>query len=159
MSNEIDYPSLIDTAMRNVVKAALAQAQQSGLPGNHHFYISFRTVYPGLQISDTLLARYPEEMTIVLQHQYWDLKVMEGAFTVTLSFNNIPEKLVIPYDAITAFADPSVKFGLQFHVEPIVKDTPAAANSDTESTTTTTTGESTSGSAAKVITLDSFRKK
>lgn len=91
-------------------------------------------------------------MTIVLQHQYWDLKIAGDHFSVMLSFNNIPEKLVIPYDSITAFADPSVKFGLQFHVEPAA---PAAANNDT-----TTTGDAgSSGGISKVITLDSFRKK
>lgn len=111
----IDFPGLIDHAMRDVVCKALQAVQEGGLPGEHHFFISFRTDFPGVTISDALLERHPQEMTIVLQHQFWDLKVDEDKFAITLSFNNIPEKLVVPWQAMTAFADPSVKFGLQFH--------------------------------------------
>lgn len=111
----IDYPGLIDAAMRNVVREALAHVKQFGLPGEHHFFISFQTNYPGVAISPQLKARYPEEITIVVQHQFWDLTIEKDRFSIMLSFNNIPEKLVVPFDALTAFADPSIKFGLQFH--------------------------------------------
>ena len=118
----IDYPALIDNAMRGVVRQALEHGHAEGLPGDHHFFISFQTAYPGVDISDTLKTRYPEEMTIVLQHQFWDLTVEQDKFSVMLSFNNTPEKLVIPFDALTAFADPSIKFGLQFHGKEYEED-------------------------------------
>lgn len=111
----IDYPAMIDGAMRGVVRTALEQAASEGLPGEHHFFISFQTRYPGVNISPMLRERYPEEMTIVVQHQFWDLDVTDEGFSISLSFNNVPETLVIPFDAMTAFADPSIKFGLQFH--------------------------------------------
>ncbi len=115
MTDTIDYPGLIDSAMRNVVKEALIHVDKFGLPGEHHFFISFQTNFPGVSISPQLKARYPEEITIVVQHQFWDLKITDKQFSLMLSFNNIPEKLVVPFDALTAFADPSIKFGLQFH--------------------------------------------
>ena len=111
----IDYPGMIDTAMRGVVREALIHVDKFGLPNEHHFFISFQTNYPGVSISPQLKSRYPEEITIVVQHQFWDLKITEKQFSIMLSFNNIPEKLVVPFDALTAFADPSIKFGLQFH--------------------------------------------
>ena len=113
----IDYPTMIDDAMRGVVRQALKQVEREGeLPGEHHFFITFDTNYEGVSISSTLKSKYPHEMTIVLQHQFWDLKVEEDKFSVTLSFNKRPEQLVIPFAAMTAFADPSIKFGLQFHL-------------------------------------------
>ncbi|MFM9889285.1 MAG: SspB family protein [Rickettsiales bacterium] len=116
MSQEtIDYPGMIDSAMRGVVRQALVHIDKFGLPGEHHFFISFQTNFPGVSISPQLKARYPEEITIVVQHQFWDLKITDTQFSIMLSFNNIPEKLVVPFDALTAFADPSIKFGLQFH--------------------------------------------
>jgi uncharacterized protein len=115
MTDTIDYPGLIDSAMRNVVREALIHVDKFGLPGEHHFFISFQTNFPGVSISPQLKARYPEEITIVVQHQFWDLKITDKQFSLMLSFNNIPEKLVVPFDALTAFADPSIKFGLQFH--------------------------------------------
>lgn len=111
----IDYPGMIDSAMRSVVREALIHVDKFGLPGEHHFFISFQTNYPGVSISPQLKSRYPEEITIVVQHQFWDLKITDTQFSIMLSFNNIPEKLVVPFDALTAFADPSIKFGLQFH--------------------------------------------
>lgn len=111
----IDYPGMIDSAMRHVVRDALIHVDKFGLPGDHHFFISFQTNYPGVTISPQLKSRYPEEITIVIQHQFWDLKITDKQFAIMLSFNNIPEKLVVPFDALTAFADPSIKFGLQFH--------------------------------------------
>ena len=113
----IDYPTMIDDAMRGVVRMALRQVQAEGeLPGGHHFFITFDTNYSGVKISKTLHEKYPQEMTIVLQHQFWDLEVDEEKFAVTLSFNKRPETLVVPFAAMSAFADPSIKFGLQFHL-------------------------------------------
>jgi len=108
------YDKMVETALRGVVREALARAAASGLPGGHHFYITFRTRYPGAKLSDTLLQQYPEEMTIVLEHQFWDLDVEEDHFAVTLSFQGRTERLSVPWEAVTAFTDPSVKFGLQF---------------------------------------------
>ncbi len=119
MDNEIliDYPTMIDEAMRGVVKQALRQVEAEGeLPGEHHFFITFDTNFAGVEISSVLKKKYPNEMTIVLQHQFWDLIVTEKLFSITLSFNKRPEKLVVPFAAMTAFADPSIKFGLQFHL-------------------------------------------
>ncbi len=100
--------------MRGVVRDALARTVANGLPGAHHFYITFKTQAPGVELAASLAQKYPDEMTIVLEHQFWDLEVREDDFEVTLSFNNRPERIVIPFAAIAAFADPSVKFGLQF---------------------------------------------
>ena len=110
----IDYSALIDEAMHLIVKKSLQFFAASNYNSDHHFFISFITNYPGVSISDWLREHHPNEMTIVLQHSYSDLKVNDDNFSVTLSFNRKPEKLVIPFTALTAFADPSVKFGLQF---------------------------------------------
>jgi hypothetical protein len=110
----INYENLAKEALRSVVKSVLQSVTKDGLPGDHHFYISFHTTAPGVKISNRISAQYPKEMTIVLQHQFWDLKVEEDHFEVRLSFANIPELLVIPYSAIKVFFDPSVPYGLQF---------------------------------------------
>lgn len=110
----IDYGQLIDDAMHVIVKKALERVVKDGLPGKHHFFISFLTTYPGVSISDALKKKYPEEMTIVLQHQFEGLDVTDIGFSVTLSFDNVKERITIPFDSLAAFADPSVKFGLQF---------------------------------------------
>ena len=171
----IDYPGMIDSAMRHVVREALIHVDKFGLPGEHHFFISFQTNYPGVSISPQLKARYPEEITIVVQHQFWDLKITDKYFSIMLSFNNIPEKLVVPFDALTAFADPSIKFGLQFHGKKPV----SSANGNEEAVACPVTGKngtekppmaafeeeppSDEGSAAandeKVISLEAFRKR
>lgn len=173
MNDTIDYPGLIDSAMRNVVREALIHVDKFGLPGDHHFFISFQTNYPGVSISPQLKARYPEEITIVVQHQYWDLKITDKQFSIMLSFNNIPEKLVVPFDALTAFADPSIKFGLQFHGKR------PAANTDGDETVacphTGRTGnekppmaafeeeapteETTPANDEKVVSMEAFRKR
>ncbi|HYC14552.1 MAG TPA: ClpXP protease specificity-enhancing factor SspB, partial [Stellaceae bacterium] len=119
------YDRMVEMALRGVVREALAVAQSQGLPGAHHFYITFRTKTPGVDIPGYLSERYPEEMTIVLEHQFWDLEVSEGGFSVTLSFNNKSERLTIPFGAITAFADPSVKFGLQLQTTDESAQSPA----------------------------------
>ena len=108
------YDLMVEEALRSVVKSALTQAADRGLPGEHHFYITFKTEHPGVAIPDRLRERYPDEMTIVLQHQFWDLDVAPEGFSVSLSFDGKTDTLSIPFDAVVAFADPSVKFGLQF---------------------------------------------
>ena len=107
------YDAMVEQALRGVVRRALSYAAERGLPGDHHFYVSFRTNDPGVDIPGQLRSRYPNEMTIVLQHQFWGLDVGEEAFGVTLSFSDVPERLTIPFSAVSAFADPSVRFGLQ----------------------------------------------
>jgi len=111
------YDQMVETALRGVLKQALTVVLAQGLPGDHHFYITFRTRFPGTQIPKFMLARHPDEMTIVLQHQFWDLRVNDDSFEVTLSFNQVPEHCIVPFAAVTAFADPSAKFGLQFQIE------------------------------------------
>lgn len=115
MSSEfINYGVLVDEAMHLIVKKSLQVLSGNSLQGDHHFYISFLTSYPGVTLSEKLKSKYPQEMTIVLQYQFENLHVYEDSFEVTLSFDNIKERIVIPYKSLTAFADPSVKFGLQF---------------------------------------------
>jgi hypothetical protein len=112
----IRYDILAQDALRGVLRKVLSEVAKTGLPGDHHFYIAFATQAPGVRISSRLLAQYPEEVTIVLQHQYWDLTVNEQAFEVGLSFNKVPERLLVPFTAIKAFTDPSVQFELRFDV-------------------------------------------
>ena len=111
---QLRYDRMVEAALRGVVRDALRQVADRGLPGNHHFYLTFRTAFPGIDIPEYLSSQYPNEMTIVLQYQYYGLEVLDDHFEVTLSFNNQHERLVIPYAAITTFADPSVNFALQF---------------------------------------------
>jgi uncharacterized protein len=172
----IDYPGMIDSAMRHVVRDALIHVDKFGLPGDHHFFISFQTNYPGVSISPQLKSRYPEEITIVVQHQFWDLKITDKLFAIMLSFNNIPEKLVVPFDALTAFADPSIKFGLQFHGKPLAGVGGLTKEDPVSCPATGRTGqekppmaafeedaptEEKSGAAndEKVISLEAFRKR
>ena len=110
----LDYARLVREALRDVPRQALRVAASEGLSGEHHFYVTFRTSHPGVAMSPGLRARYPEEMTIVLQHQYRDLAVGEDAFSVTLRFGGAPERLHVPFAALVAFADPSAQFGLRF---------------------------------------------
>jgi hypothetical protein len=127
MADQIRYDLLTQQALRGVVRSVLAEAAKKGLPGDHHFFITFDTHADGVRMSDRLRAQYPEEMTVILQHQFWDLNVSEQAFDVGLSFSGITERLSIPFDAITAFVDPSVQFGLQFEevVEGQLQQAPA----------------------------------
>ncbi len=110
----IDYEALAQDAMRGVVRSVVARAAKSGLPGDHHFYISFDTQAAGVSLSKRLKDKYPEEMTIVLQHRFWDLAVSDDRFEVKLTFDGIPERIVVPFNAIKVFFDPSVRYGLQF---------------------------------------------
>ncbi len=112
--HDIDYEALAQDAMRGVVRAVLHQIAKGGLPGEHHFYIAFFTQHPGVIISKRIREKYPEEMTIVLQHRFWDLAVQEDRFEVKLTFDAIPERLVVPFQAVKVFFDPSVPYGLQF---------------------------------------------
>ena len=151
----IRYDTLIEKALRDVVRQAMGRVVQTGLPGDHHFYISFLTEAPGVEIPGYLHEKYPEEMTIVLQHQFFGLTVTDSGFSVMLSFNNVKERLSIPYAAITTFADPSVNFALQFQIVGSEKEMEVAAETD---------GEKPPDSASppkkgEVISLDKFRKK
>ncbi len=182
---ELRYDRMVEDALRSVVSRALDHAAKRGLSGDHHFYITFLTDHPGVAMPDHLRGHYPSEMTIVLQHQFWGLEVGPEAFGVTLSFANQPERLTVPYAAVTAFADPSVRFGLQFDVgtgapkpgkdDQVVRaDLPppdvAAANvrprgQGPDAGTETASGQSPpdsdsepGGVSDKVVTLDAFRK-
>lgn len=111
------YDLMVQEALKGVVRKILTEAGRDGLPGDHHFYVTFRTTAPGVRVSTRLREKHPEEMTIVLQHQFWDLSVSEHAFEVGLSFGGVPERLLVPFDAITTFFDPSVQFGLKFETQ------------------------------------------
>lgn len=150
----IDYGELIDEAMHLVVRRALERVARAGLPGDHHFFITFATRHPGVMIGEELRKRYPEEMTIVIQHQYWDLEIEEDRFSLVLSFDNVKQNLTIPFDALVSFADPSVKFGLQFNMLPI------SANEDGLLPAQRPGGiKATMSDGSNVVSLDSFRKK
>ena len=110
----IGYDALVESGLRSVVRAALRHVAREGWPGTHHAYITFKTGAPGVEVPDTLRGRYPDELTIVLQNQFWDLEVGDESFAVTLSFNKVGQRVVVPYTALTSYADPTVKFGLQF---------------------------------------------
>lgn len=152
----INYEELVQTAIRKVMRDVLTDVAKNGLPGKHHFYIDFITNYPGVQIPDFLREDYPEDMTIVLQHEYWDLEIHDKFFSVTLSFDNADERIIVPFDAVIKFVDPSVNFGLEFTpsldsyeeldlsilLEPEKKEIKPLAEGETN-----------------VVTLDAFRKK
>jgi len=171
----IDYGKLIDDAMHVIVRKALQRVSKDGLPGKHHFFISFLTNYPGVVLSDELRAKYPEEMTIVLQHQFEDLKVTDKRFDVVLSFDNVKENIGAPFDALLAFADPSVKFGLQFRQVEEVYDGELSEleemtdiiekefSEDLENEKKSVKAKSKDGKSKKkttnVVDIDAFRKK
>ncbi|MGX5734524.1 SspB family protein [Bosea thiooxidans] len=111
------YDLMVQEALKGVVRKILAEAARDGLPGEHHFYVTFRTGAPGVRLSQRLREKHPDEMTIVLQHQFWDLSVSDHAFEVGLSFSGVPERLLVPFDAVTTFFDPSVQFGLKFETQ------------------------------------------
>jgi hypothetical protein len=160
----MDYEGLAQEALRGVVRGALRRGlDPQGLPGAHHFYITFKTHAPGVSAPADLLTRYPDEMTIVLQHQYWDLQVEEAQFAITLKFGGQPKRLVVPYPAVTRFYDPSVQFLLQFeaaevHSAPVVSLEPASTPSlrDANAEPPPTHDES---AGPKIVSLDQFRKK
>ncbi len=157
--NTLRYDKMVEYALRGVVKQAVEEVMEDGLLGDHHFYITFLTDHPGVKIPDYLRDRYPGEMTIVLQFQFYDLDVNDERMQVTLSFNNVPEKLEIPLAAITIFADPSVNFALQF--QPLGDDLETDLDPD-DDPNGGGSDESDSGDESKkgeVISLDNFRKK
>lgn len=157
MMNEINYSLIIDDALHYAVKKVLKMTQENGLIGNHHFFISFITSYPGVQLSDRIKNKYPDEITIVIQHQYEDLKVEEDKFSISLSFNNIKENVVVPFSALTAFADPSVKFGLQFrHADDLFKAAKEQSKKIKEEIVVEKVTDQ--GSASNVISLKSFKR-
>jgi uncharacterized protein len=163
------YDQLAQNALRGVVRDALRKIQKSGLPGEHHFYIAFNTKYPGVGLSPRIAERYPREMTVVLQHQYWNLNIYEDRFEVELSFDNIPEKLIVPFNSIKGFLDPSVQFGLQFEAVPVeevagaktgeVIDMTNKSGGDQTTDEAAIPGSETAESEKKVVSLDAFRKK
>lgn len=161
----IGYDLLVDAAIRSVVKEALKRVEKQGLLGGHHFYLTFKTQDPGVSIPDFLKERYPDEMTIVLQNQYWGLKVTEDHFEVTLTFQKLPAELVIPFAALTAFNDPAAQFGLQFRNSstPPPVSAPVGAVAPAKPAEAAPAPEPTEpekhASGPQVVSLDKFRKK
>ena len=158
------YDLLAQEALRGVVRSSLRKVVKTGLPGEHHFYIAFDTRYPGVRLSERIDKKYPREMTIVLQHQYWNLQVRDDEFEVELSFDNIPERLVIPFNAIKGFLDPYVQFGLQFEtvkVDGAAKQAEAPAKLAAVDPVPAPAEIALAGEAQpdRVVSLDSFRKK
>lgn len=159
-----NYDEIVQDALRGVVRTVLREVERGGLSGQHHFYIAFRTRMPGVIIPEHLRQRYPEEMTIVLQHRFWGLKVEEDRFSIGLSFNHKPETLVIPFRAVVGIVDPSVQFALQFQQEQAeepVPETPLSdgASSGDDESMPAGTESPVQSDGAKVVTLDAFRKK
>ena len=159
----LPYDAWTEEALRHVVVRALAHVGAEGLPGDHHFYISFRTRNPGVVIPSRLTAQYPHEMTIVVQHQFWDLQVDEGEgwFSIGLSFGGIPTTLRIPFAALTAFADPHVQFGLRFRPqeEDAANDQPAEAPAALPAPPEPEADAAAPSETPQVVSLDAFRKK
>lgn len=152
------YDKMVEQALRDVVRTALEGVAKNGLPGEHHFYISFTTAHPEVDIPDYLRKQYPEEMTIVLQYQFFNLTITPDEFSVVLSFNNVREKLLIPFQAITTFADPSVNFALQF--QSIGGDDDDEADSDGKTPPGGNGGKPPKDEKrGEVVSLDMFRKK
>ena len=159
MSRSIDYGNLMHRAMRGLIKEVLTDVAANGLPGQHHFFITFDTMHPDVELADWLSDRYPEEMTIVMQHWFDNLEVGDEGFSVTLNFGDNPEPLYIPYDAIKTFVDPSVEFGLRFETqeeaageETAGEEPPAPAPKPRQEPAEAAPGD------AEVVSLDSFRK-
>lgn len=164
LEDVLRYDKMVENALRGVVRQAIEEVIEHGLPEEHHFYITFFTDFPGVDIPDYLRDRYPGEMTIVLQYQFYDLNVDDEKMSVTLSFNNVPEKLVVPLAAISIFADPSVNFALQF--QPVDDeddeedspdpDDPGGRKTESKKDKDTSGGDNKTG---EVVSLDQFRKK
>jgi len=151
MQRSIDYGNLMHRAMRGLIQEVLDGVARDGLPGSHHFFITFDTMHPDVEIADWLSDRYPGEMTVVIQHWFDNLEVTDEGFSVTLNFGNQPEPLYIPYDAIKTFVDPSVEFGLRFETqETEVEEAPMEEMAEDE--------EEPPRGDAEVVSLDKFRK-
>lgn len=160
MAKTINYGQLMHKALRQMLAEVLARVAREGLPGNHHFFITFDTDHPGVDMSSALRARYPTgEMTIVMQEFFEDLAVMKDRFTVTLSFGGVLEPIVIPFEAIKTFVDPSVEFGLRFDAHNADDSGAGGGNGATFPSSPAAVGEpGPGGGAAEVVSLDKFRK-
>ena len=155
MTSIIDYGNLMHRAMRGLIQQVLIDVSENGLPGNHHFFITFDTMHPDVEMADWLSDRYPEEMTVVMQHWFDNLDVTGEGFAVTLNFGDQPESLYIPYDAIRTFVDPSVEFGLRFETQGDDDDDDVQTAPPVEMTEAEVAKEK---SDAEIVSLDSFRK-
>ncbi|HSD26451.1 MAG TPA: ClpXP protease specificity-enhancing factor SspB [Vicinamibacteria bacterium] len=155
----LDYARLVREALRDVPRQALRLAASEGLPGDHHFYLTFRTSCAGVALSPGLHARYPDQMTIVLQHQYYDLAVGEEAFSVTLRFGGAPERVHVPFAALVAFADPAARFGLQFEPGPEKTAAPGGAEGGQSEPTLATEAAAAETTAGNVVDIRSFRRR
>jgi uncharacterized protein len=153
MARSIEYGTLMHRALRGLIQTVLADVARDGLPGAHHFFITFDTTYPGVELADWLRERYPTEMTVVIQHWYENLIVTEDGFGVTLNFGNNPEPMYIPFDAVRTFVDPSVEFGLRFETQESDED-----EDEDEDGTDIEVPEDTTRPEAQVVSLDQFRK-
>jgi hypothetical protein len=156
MGRKIDYGNLMHQAMRSLIQKVLEDVAEHDLPQPHHFFITFDTMHPDVEIADWLSDRYPEEMTVVIQHWFENLDVTDEGFSVTLNFGDTPEPLYIPYDAIRTFVDPSVEFGLRFETHD--DDGPDDETDDDEDTNDETGEEPAEAGDAEILSLDKFRK-
>jgi len=154
MADEIDYGNLMHNAMRSLIQDVLTEVENNGLPGEHHFFITFDTNNAGVEMASWLKDRYPTEITVVMQHWYDDLEVKDDGFSVTLNFGDTPEHLVIPYEAILTFVDPSVEFGLRFETNEEDEDTEEQKLTASEESNQDDTKKET----GQVVSLDNFRK-
>jgi uncharacterized protein len=152
MARSIDYGNLMHRAMRGLIQTVLSDVAQNGLPGAHHFFITFDTTHPGVELADWLRQRYPTEMTVVVQHWFENLEVEEDLFRITLNFGNQPEPMVIPFDAVRTFVDPSVEFGLRFESQSSDEE------DDEETEDDDPEDEPEARRDAEVVSLDQFRK-
>ena len=160
MADGIDYGRLMHGAMRGLIRDVLSDVAEEGLPGEHHFFITFDTQHPGVDIAPWLRERYPDEMTIVMQHWFDALEVDDEGFAVTLSFGNQPERLVVPFDALRTFVDPSVEFGLRFESPEAEDDTAEAEPAEDAAPEAAPEGDDAEPPRkdADVVSLDRFRK-
>ena len=158
MSNSIDYGGMMQRALRGLVREILERVAEEGLPGEHHFFITFDTTHPGVDMPPWLKERHPENMTIVMQHWFEDLAVMSDRFMITLSFNDAPQSLVIPFGSIQTFVDPSVEFGLKFEPRDEQQDALRSAFDEREDPVEEPEEEGEEHQDAEVVSLDQFRK-
>jgi hypothetical protein len=157
MTDTLDYGSLMHRAMRGLIFNVLEQVRDHGLPGKHHFFITFDTTHPDVQLADWLKDRYPEEMTVVIQHWFDNLEVREDGFSITLNFGDQPEPIQIPFDAIQTFVDPSVEFGLRFENQDMDEEEEEADETEPSAEATETSDEE-PRQEAEVVSLDQFRR-